>query len=51
MQLSMLCREVGGGRWGKGKGFDILGKFNVKFPTPGVYLLVKLLLLPRDKKK
>ena len=48
MHLSMLCRR--GGRRGKGKGFDILGKFNVKFPTPGIYLLVKL-LLPRDKKR
>ena len=44
----MLCRQ--GGRRGKRKGFDIVGKFNVKFPTPGIYLLVKL-LLPRDKKK
>ena len=39
-----------GGRWGKGRDLTFLGKFSVKFPTPGIYLLVKL-LLPRDKKR
>ena len=36
----------GGGRRGKGAGFDIQTKFCVKFPTPGIQVLVKS-IVPR----
>ena len=44
MHLSMLGRR--GGRRGKGAGFDIQTKFCVKFPTPGIQVLVKS-IVPR----
>jgi hypothetical protein len=40
----MLGRR--GGRRGKGAGFDIQTKFCVKFPTPGIQVLVKY-MVPR----
>ena len=39
-------RPAGGGRRGKGAGFDIQTKFCVKFPTPGIQVLVKS-IVPR----
>jgi hypothetical protein len=47
MHLSMLGRR--GGRRGKGAGFDIQTKFCVKFPTPGIQVLVKS-IVPRGNK-
>ena len=39
-------RPAGGGRRGKGAGFDIQTKFCVKFPTPGIQVQVKS-IVPR----